>query len=41
VFIAAGGLLIAAALLGLGFRGLRDATLDEPKPSPVKVSATG
>ena len=41
VFIAAGGLLIAAALLGLGFRGLRDATLDEPKPSPVKVSAAG
>jgi MFS family permease len=41
VFIAAGGLLIAAALLGLGFRGLRDATLDEPKPRPVKVSATG
>jgi MFS family permease len=41
VFVTAGGLLIAAALLGLGFRGLRDATLDEPKPTPLKVSATG
>jgi putative nucleotidyltransferase with HDIG domain len=41
VFVTAGGLLIAAAILGLGFKGLRDATLEETKTARLKVPAAG
>ena len=42
VFLAAGILLIGAALVGFGFRNLRDASLREEAPIPVaKLTASG
>jgi MFS family permease len=42
VFVTAGILLMAAALVGFGFRNLRDASLREEAPRPVaKLTASG
>jgi putative nucleotidyltransferase with HDIG domain len=41
VFVAAGGLLVCAGVLGLAFPTLRGATLSEASPEPVLKAASG